>query len=71
MDRRRVTDKLASNVSQAIVAAGTDTSTTARAAEVDAAKLQPSPNEEMTLGELVRIGGALRVSPGELLAGVA
>jgi hypothetical protein len=73
MDRRRVTEQVAENISNSILSAGTDTSTIARAAGMDPATLESRliPEDEMTVGELVRVGSALHVSPGSLLAGVA
>lgn len=64
---------MAENISRTILAAGADTGTIARAANIDSAKIvKPLTTEdELTLGELVRVGGALFVSPGSLLAGVA
>lgn len=73
MHRRTVTEKVAANISQAILSAGTDTSTLASAANMDAAELEARLNSEadLSVGELFRVGGALRVSARSLLKGAA
>lgn len=72
MDRRRVSERVAENISRSILVAGADTSHIARAARMDAAEFSArlSSGADLTLGELVRVGGALRVSPGSLLTEV-
>ncbi len=73
MHRRAVTQRVAENISDAILAAGTDASTIARAADIDSAEFESrlDASTDLTLGELVRVGGALSVSPASLLEGVA
>ena len=73
MDRRQVNDRVAANISQAMTLAATDNPTLPHAADTDSAKPlnRPSIGDDFTLCDLVRAGGALRVSPESFLADVA
>lgn len=63
MDRNRVTKLIAGRVSLAIIEAGTDAQSVARAADITTSELNDRLNGcvEFQLDELVRVGGFLHV----------
>lgn len=73
MNRRSTTKAAAANIKRAAADAGVTPRTLASAVDMDRTELEQRLNSEveLSLSEVVRIGGALRVSAGSLLRGVA
>lgn len=73
MERRAIRDIIASNVTAAIEAAGTDVRSVAEATDMPLADLESALRSETPIGAaaLGRVGGFLRVPVEDLMEGTA
>lgn len=72
MNRRRAAEAVAANLRTAIESANQPINTVAQAADMTTTELSNrlQGREEITLGDLVRVGGFLRIPAHELMTGV-
>lgn len=71
MDRRYINQEVARNVDSAAAASKCSKESVARAADITGSDLDSRLAEGLTVVELVRVGGFLRIRPSAFIEGIS